>query len=53
MKVMHECKKKAFIITQVPAQFKNHRLWQNILLEDVMLENNKAIPQKNNQNQKK
>jgi hypothetical protein len=37
----------------VPVQFKYQRLWQNILLEDVMLENNKAIPQKNNQNQKK
>jgi hypothetical protein len=44
--VIHECKKKAFIVTQVAVQFKDHRWWQNILLEDVMLDNNKAIPQK-------
>jgi hypothetical protein len=48
---MHKCKKKDFIMTQVPVQFKNDRLWQNILLEDVMLENNKAIPKKEKQNQ--
>ncbi len=48
--VKHECKKKAFIVTQMSVQFKNHRLWQNILLEDVMLENNKAIPKKTKTN---
>jgi hypothetical protein len=47
----NECTKKAFIVTQVPVQFKNHRLWQNILLEDVMLDNNKPIPKKQKQNQ--
>ncbi len=46
MIVIHECKKKALLVTEVPVQFKDRRLWQNILLEDVMLENNKAIPQK-------